>query len=329
MRHNALGTGFAVLFVASAIAISFGCNSILGNEEGTPRVVSSTTPQAGDAGAIRQSQSSICDVSLRGYKVCFGLCVQTDDPSTGCGATDCTACDPKNADNSVCEGTDAGFACSYKGCRAGYDSCDGDDANGCEASLASPDHCGDCKTKCLGEDVCGRPAAGAAYQCLSDCVEPDEKCERSCVDLNTSLEHCGACGNVCAREHATAKCVDRQCVFTCKPGHHACGEACKSNADPNACGAGCVVCPPGPPNTHPVCRTDACGTECNDGFLDCNGVAADGCEFVGNSCPLVENPPVEPAPLPGCCGGSTSGYPVPIETAGIRPQRACYCPQYQ
>lgn len=73
-----------------------------------------------------------------------------------CGACD-RSCDNPHGTTSCSDGT------CQPTCAIGYDSCDGDEDNGCEASLADPDHCGRCDNRCpdgvgvatCSEGVCG------------------------------------------------------------------------------------------------------------------------------------------------------------------------------
>lgn len=76
------------------------------------------------------------------------------------------------------------------------------------------------------------------------CASPLTPCAGECVDLDSSSEHCGACGNTC----------------------------------------------PAPPHTAALCSSGACGVECSEGFVDCNGAPGDGCEAD------IENDPLH-------CGG--------------------------
>jgi len=45
------------------------------------------------------------------------------------------------------------------------------------------------------------------------CPSGLENCDGECVDLDTDLEHCGACDNPCDLPHATEECIDGQCTL--------------------------------------------------------------------------------------------------------------------
>jgi hypothetical protein len=66
-----------------------------------------------------------------------------DDNCGGCGKV----CGTANAARSEC----SKGVCVLE-CEAGFASCDGDDANGCEQELTVPDNCGACGRDCLGGD---------------------------------------------------------------------------------------------------------------------------------------------------------------------------------
>lgn len=83
--------------------------------------------------------------------------------------------------------------------------------------------------------------AGGAPTCsalLADC-DGDGSCE---TNLHT-LESCGACGAVCAAEHASASCLDGVCSLSCAPGWADCdgdgANGCEAHlaSDAGSCGA--------------------------------------------------------------------------------------------
>ena len=56
------------------------------------------------------------------------------------------------------------------------------------------------------------------------CTLPQMDCGTGvCVNLDSDVNDCGACGFVCATpQHATSTCTSRVCGFTCNPGYFAC-----------------------------------------------------------------------------------------------------------
>jgi hypothetical protein len=70
------------------------------------------------------------------------------DP-TNCGACG-NVCNVANG-TSVCRDS----ACGFGACNAGFASCDGNDANGCETNLQTASaHCGACGNACSGGQIC-------------------------------------------------------------------------------------------------------------------------------------------------------------------------------
>jgi hypothetical protein len=283
--------GHALSVAVFALLAAVACNGLLGNEEGTPRLgedAGTSPPPVSEEGGVALPPSQSCDTS-KGNKVCFGLCVGISEPNTGCGDTSCAACDPKNVSKATCKGATTTFHCAYEACRAGFDSCDGDDTNGCETSLGAKDSCGSCTTKCSSGDApfCALQAGGA-YACVATCPAGTTPCSGACVDLATSADNCGGCGKGCFRASATATCSNSTCSFTCTPGTHACADACVSDVDPQTCGASCTPCPAGGANTVATCDgKGACGVACAKGFLDCDGKPDNGCEVSGTTCPCA------------------------------------------
>ena len=98
------------------------------------------------------------------------------------------------------------------------------------------------------------------------------------------------------------------CGSSCGNGEHLCGAACVSSASAQTCGASCAPCSV-PANATATCNGTSCGYVCLQGFADCDGNAANGCESdlsrasncgaCGNVCPAS-------APLCAAAGGSSS-----------------------
>lgn len=87
------------------------------------------------------------------------------------------------------------------GCAAGFDDCDGDQANGCETDVStSAEHCGGCNLPCASSvwDVACVDGECQLTSCpdgLDDCNGlVDDGCETSTAK---SVEHCGQCNAAC------------------------------------------------------------------------------------------------------------------------------------
>ncbi len=213
-----------------------------------------------------------------------------------------------------------------------------DAAPDAEQPDAAPDAAPDAETPDAAPDV-----APDVSRCLMGQIE----CAGTCIDPNTDLANCGACGNTCS---GSAMCVMGTC--TCAMGLTRCGSGASatcvdtqsSNANCGACGnacatgqsciAGACVADCAAPNTRcgtgatAVCtntQTDArncgaCGTACDtgqvctagrcgcaSGQLSCGGACVDG-QTSNANCGDCGN---------ACVGGSTC-------TAG-----RCACPGTQ
>jgi hypothetical protein len=95
-------------------------------------------------------------------------------------------------------------------CDTGYDDCNGEDADGCEASLALPAHCGSCENDCGDQPLCENGKCGCTEdaQCGSSSLSC---CDNTCTNTNSvcslwpcpvastrrELLHCGGCGVFC------------------------------------------------------------------------------------------------------------------------------------
>jgi hypothetical protein len=86
----------------------------------------------------------------------------------------------------------SGFDCV---CTGGFESCDGDDDNGCESELAiDPQNCGGCGNVCTN-GVCSDGACACAAGFVDCDGNPSTGCES---ELAADPKNCGACGHDCA-----------------------------------------------------------------------------------------------------------------------------------
>ncbi len=232
----------------------------------------------------------------------MGACAVTrcDEGFADCDGSPTNGCETRLADSlahcgacgSACVRTQAtgvcrAGACSLGACSAGFGDCDGDPANGCEASLDSLTHCGACGRSCAAANATEACVAGACA--IARCNEGFADCDRSptngCeADLRTDVTSCGRCGAVCQLAHAVAACAAGRCaVARCDEGFADC-DADPSNgcevdlrADALHCGACERVCTV--PNAGAVCTAGRCArSTCNQDFADCDGDPSNGCE---------------------------------------------------
>ncbi|MBK8259177.1 MAG: DNRLRE domain-containing protein [Polyangiaceae bacterium] len=141
---------------------------------------------------------------------------------------------------------------------SGFGNCDGNGANGCEASLSSVANCGACGNTCSPQN--GQPTCTSGVCGLSGCNTGFGNCDGS--DLNgcetnlvTSVANCGSCGNTCTVSSGTPTCTGGECGMECG-------------------GSPCAA----PANASPLCNANVCTFSCNTGFADCDGNALNGCE---------------------------------------------------
>lgn len=120
-----------------------------------------------------------------------------------------------------------------------------------------------------------------SFQCYAQCPTGQTLCGGVCVDLNSSVNHCGSCGNTCPPGNV---CIGGIC--SCPAGFVNCGGVCVDlNTDANHCGACGHTCPPGKFCVGGICST------CPNGSVDCNGTCIDlntdanHCGACGNACP--------------------------------------------
>jgi hypothetical protein len=216
------------------------------------------------------------------------------------GPNECTGtaarCTRPNADTACVDG-----ACALIRCRAPFVDCDGDSANGCEATLDSVEHCGACGASCArtnvaaprcdleaedGPCVIERSCTPGATLCLPDdpshgCApgyaDCDGRAANGCETSLRALSDCGGCGVVCSSADSDVSCETGQCVaLGCAPGFGDChDDGCASLAS-NAqhCGECDEACTEGT-----ACHGGRCtALSCAAGTADCDGEAENGCE---------------------------------------------------
>ena len=139
------------------------------------------------------------------------------------------------------------------------------------------DHC-TLGQRCMGNRCVPGCSATRACPAAQPC------CGGGCVDLSADAAHCGACGATCSATGAVAACRSGACaVVSCTANLGDCDGAyangCETDtrtalAHCGACGRAC----PTPAHATPTCAAGACGFTCAEGFANCDGDAANGCE---------------------------------------------------
>jgi hypothetical protein len=220
------------------------------------------------------------------------------DPDDGCEidtsatATDCGGC---GDDCPAVNGTPgcADSVCTIE-CSKGFEDCNEDTSDGCEAPIGDVLNCGGCGVECpedegytayCSDGECGQTMCEAG---LGNCDgDPDDGCES---DLTSDVENCGRCGGLCSVAHGTAGCdAELGCVVAgCDDGWANCNadnpdggyaDGCEVNTlesadDCGSCGNSCSV-----DNGSGRCLEGDCAVDgCDDGFDNCDGEYETGCE---------------------------------------------------
>ncbi len=179
-------------------------------------------------------------------------------------------------------------------CFDGFDDCDLDPDNGCEANLGGdPSNCGQCGATCFIPNGIAACTNGACTDDILECfggfgdcdVDPANGCE---TDILDDSSNCGQCGAACFVPNGVAACSNGACtddITQCFGEFGDCDldpqNGCEtdltvSQANCGQCGAACFL-----PNATSLCSNGVCIDEidqCNDGFADCDGDPANGCE---------------------------------------------------
>ncbi len=195
-----------------------------------------------------------------GRTSCGGACVNTATSTAHCGRCD-NACNP----GSACV---MGACTLATSCMMGQTLC----SVGCVDTQTDPGNCGRCENACAAGQSC---TAGACTD--GACATGQTRCVGLCVDTTTDPDNCGACGVVCS---AGQTCMMGTCTSTstCMAPSMMCGAACvnttTSVAHCGGCGMMCSLA-----NATAGCAASACTVaSCNTGFVNCDGMAANGCE---------------------------------------------------
>jgi hypothetical protein len=312
-------------FLVGALAVGgpltfagLGCAIVADVDFDAARLASATTtvPEGGALadgsviGVVPPAPDGSCPADT---KKCNDGCVSVTDPAYGCKATECTPCSLAHTTASTCG---IGGACIPKGCAAGFDDCDHDPANGCEADLGRKETCGACTTACAAGMLCS-PGG-----CVTDCPVPLVPCGGACVDTKTSATHCGACDVPCAGgANGDPLCSNGTCALTCRPGFGDCAnnpaQSCpalpKWYADGDGDGYGTAA-------FVEACAKPAGYAAASGDCLDSNGAVhpnapALGTSFAGPNgvsfdydCNGTETEDGAPEHFPGCVGCYETGY---------------------
>ena len=185
--------------------------------------------------------------------------------------------------------------CIVKSCIGIFENCDGDDANGCEASVTTASRCGSCINTCGANSVCDGG--------VCTCVYPFRDCNGMWADgcetnTNTDNSHCGTCADGCTA--GATVCNGGSCVtdINCKFGLVSClptYPGCEIDilTDSNNCGGCGLSC-----GATGKCENGIC--TCSEGFDKCKSETCitdifsdiDNCGECGNVCSFANAIPL-------------------------------------
>lgn len=258
-----------------------------------------------------EGKTAFCDAGGCGLTACDDGLGDCDGDGEECetdltsGIEDCGSCGNLCV---VANGTptcDAG-TCAIESCNDGWEDCNGDYSDGCEAQLdVNLLHCGACDNECgtcqAGDSDCEVPNGRAwcvdgaceIRSCDSGFIDCNDQWDNGCeIDFTSDQNNCGGCAGDGGQDcdtlfaHATAECADGACEFvSCSGSWRDCanglGDGCETNINTSfshcgACGDSCSNAGSGTGS----CSSGACSVSCGANFLSCNNENnnRDGCE---------------------------------------------------
>jgi hypothetical protein len=199
----------------------------------------------------------------------------------------------------VCESEEGGTpwcdngVCGETVCDDGFGDCNADPDDDCETELDNdPENCGTCGGLCVVANGVGRCDDGECV--IDDCTAPFDDCVGGYADgcetnTETSIAHCGACGDGCTVANGEALCDAGDCTIrSCTAPFDNCSggvaDGCETNLSTSqtncgGCGSAGVNCNTRYPNASATCNAQMCAfTGCNLPFSNCNTDLSDGCE---------------------------------------------------
>jgi len=245
--------------------------------------------------------------------LCGSTCTNptTDDDNCGACGRVCTVAGIDTTAGGAGQGNVTGAACGANGCvptcAAGFEDCDGNPFNGCEADLSATATCGSCTNSCGGSDDC-RNGQCVPNDCGNGTAASGEACDSSDGSDPFNGAACGdfgftggslACTNDCVLD--ISGCTGS--ATTCPAGEIDCSGTCRNPlTNTSHCGGCSISC--GTAASVNVdtrtCEMGSCGYDemagshsgCSSATrLDCDGVEVNGCEVditsastCGNDC---------------------------------------------
>lgn len=272
------------------------CNALIGdgceiNLTSDPNHCNTCSTVCSFANATAGCNSGVCALGAcnAGYANCDGTAANGCEINLNTDPTHCNSC------STVCAFTNASATCNngtcaFGTCNAGFASCDGNTANGCEINTNTDiNNCGICGKVCPPLGATATCTAGICGTSTTVCTAPFKDCNGLSTDgceINSSndVNNCGGCGTKCTFANAAASCVSSTCTLgACTAGFGNCdgsaANGCEVNLKTdvnncNTCGTKCTFA-----NASATCNNGTCAMgACNAGYADCDGLASNGCE---------------------------------------------------
>lgn len=146
-----------------------------------------------------------------------------------------------------------------------------------------PNNCGRCGVVCSTVHATPECVSGTCVlHCASGWDDCDHDAATGCeTDLETTTDHCGACGTRCTNPNGTTACVGGACQPSCSSGTGDCDDdptnGCETSLltdvdNCNGCGQQCLN-----PNGTTACSAGTCAPTCAPGWDRCGAALASGC----------------------------------------------------
>jgi stigma-specific protein Stig1 len=139
------------------------------------------------------------------------------------------------------------------------------------------------RAKCAPSHRCGKDCCGHGERCRTHsghhkcvCKRGLRRCHGKCVNTDSDVHNCGACGNLCESGQV---CSHGTCKTKCATGLTNCGGSCVDvQTDADNCGGCGNVCAGNATGVN--CSAGTCSYTCASGFADCDQTAPNlnGCE---------------------------------------------------
>jgi len=222
------------------------------------------------------------------------------EANTSSDAANCGACGNACRDLPGTFSTSCDFGrCNILSCAMGFEDCDRNPNNGCEASIDNDVmNCGFCGNDCMRAPNVSTATCALGNCSITSCTGGRADCDGDALngceaDTNSDAANCGTCGTQCVDPmiHVdTGVCVSGGCrPIDCTPGWDDCDgnptNGCERDVQNDAtncggCGNDCTGGGTAPAST---CTGGTCNIVCPPGQMDCDGNPNNGCEALTDS----------------------------------------------